>query len=195
VRVLVACEFTGAVRDAFTAAGHEAMSCDLLEAETPGEHYRGDVRDLLEPGLWDLMVAHPPCTDLAVSGARWFAGKGPSAQADALEFVRTLMLAPVPRIAVENPVSVISTRLRAPDQIIQPWQYGHGETKTTCLWLHQLPRLKATHLVPGRENRIHRMPPGPTRGYDRSRTYPGIAQAMAAQWGSLPALTTTGTLW
>lgn len=195
MRVLIACEFSGTVRDAFTERGHFAMSCDLLPTETTGPHHQGDVRDLLQPDWWDLMIAHPPCTDLAVSGARWFAGKGRQRQQDALDFVRTLLTAPVPRIALENPVSIISSRIRRPDQIVQPWQYGHGETKTTCLWLHQLPPLRATDVVPGRESRVHRMAPSETRGYERSRTYPGIAAAMADQWGRLPVLATTGTLW
>ena len=134
VKVLIACEFSGVVRDAFIRRGHDAMSCDLLTSETPGSHYQGDVQDLLTPGRWDLMIAHPPCTHLCVSGARWFKGKQ-SEQAEALEFVRLLMDAPIPRIAIENPISIISSRIRKPDQIIQPWQFGHGETKKTCLWL------------------------------------------------------------
>ena len=184
MKVLVACEFSGIVRDAFIAAGHEAMSCDLLPSEKSGPHYQGDVRDVLGDG-WDLMVAHPPCTDLAVSGARWFAEKR-AEQAEALEFVRLLLDAPIPHIALENPVSVISSRIRKPDQIIQPWQFGHGETKATCLWLKCLPKLTPTNIVDGREARVHRMAPGPDRWRERSRTFPGIAAAMAAQWGSLP---------
>lgn len=179
-RVLVACEYSGAVRDAFLAAGCDAMSCDLLPTEIPGPHYQGDVRDLLDAG-WDLMIAHPPCTDLAVSGARWFAKKRDS-QAEALDFVRKLLLAPIPAVALENPISVISSRLRKPDQVIQPWQFGHGECKATCLWLRGLPPLRPTNVVEGREQRIHRLPPGPDRWKERSRTFPGIAQAMAAQW-------------
>lgn len=182
MRVLVACESSGAVRDAFAARGHDAWSCDLLPSETPGQHYQGDARDLLGDG-WDLLIAHPPCTDLAVSGARWFAAKGRERQDAALELVRAFMLAPVPRIAVENPVSVISSRLRKPDQVIQPWQYGHGETKATCLWLHNLPPLTPTDIVDGRVPRVHRMAPGPDRWRERSRTYAGIAAAMADQWG------------
>ena len=180
----MACEFSGAVRTEFAIAGHDAMSCDLLPSETPGAHYQGDVRDVLHMG-WDLMVAHPPCTHLAVSGARWFKDKQRE-QADALEFVRTLMAAPIPRIAIENPISIISSRIRKPDQIIQPWQFGHGETKATCLWLKNLPKLEPTNVVEGREAKVHRMPPGPDRWKERSRTYSGIAQAMAAQWGALP---------
>lgn len=181
MRVLVACEYSGTVRDAFRAAGHFAMSCDLLESERPGPHYRGDVRDVIGHH-WDMMIAHPPCTHLAVSGARWFHLKRQE-QADALDFVRLLLSANIPRIALENPVSVISSAVRKPDQVIQPWQYGHGETKATCLWLRGLPKLTPTNVVDGREARVHRMPPGPDRWKERSRTFPGIAQAMAAQWG------------
>ena len=183
MRVLIACEYSGAVRDAFRIAGHDAMSCDLLPSEIPGAHYQGDVRDVLSDG-WDLMVAHPPCTHLAVSGARWFHEKQ-AEQAEALDFVRLLLEAPIPRIAVENPVSIISTRIRKPDQVIQPWQYGHGETKATCLWLKNLPALKPTQIIDGREARVHRMPPGPNRWKERSRTNAGIAAAMADQWGRL----------
>jgi hypothetical protein len=182
VRVLVACEYSGTVRDAFLAAGHDAMSCDLLPTDVDGPHYQGDVRDVLNDG-WDLMIAHPPCTHLAVSGARWFKDKQ-AEQAEALAFVRLLMDAPVPRIAIENPVSVISSRIRKPDQVIQPWQFGHGETKATCLWLKGLPKLTPTNIVDGRVNRIHRMPPSPDRWKLRSTTYKGIAAAMAAQWGT-----------
>ena len=182
MRVLVACEFSGTVRDAFIRAGHDAMSCDLLPSETPGPHYRGDVRDVLLDDGWDLMVAHPPCTHLAVSGARWFKDKV-NEQAEALAFVRLLLDAPIPRIALENPVSIISSKIRKPDQTIQPWQFGHGETKATCLWLKGLPLLTPTNIVPGREARVHLMPPGPNRWRERSRTFPGIAQAMADQWG------------
>ena len=180
MRVLVACEFSGTVRDAFTLAGHYAMSCDLLPTETPGRHYMGDVCDVLGNG-WDLMIAHPPCTHLAVSGARWFKDKREE-QAAALDFVRLLLDAPIPRIALENPVSIISSRIRKPDQIIQPWQFGHGETKATCLWLKGLPPLAPTNIVEGRQARVHRMPPGPDRWKERSRTFPGIAAAMAEQW-------------
>lgn len=181
MRVLVACEFSGAVRDAFMNAGHDATSCDMLATETPGKHYQGDVRDILGNG-WDLMVAHPPCTHLAVSGARWFKDKLKE-QAEALEFVQLLMDASIPKIAIENPISIISSRIRKPDQIIQPWQFGHGETKATCLWLKGLPALVPTEIVEGREAKIHRMSPGPDRWRDRSRTYAGIAKAMAEQWG------------
>lgn len=156
------------------------MSCDLLESETSGPHYRGDVRDVL-CGEWDLMVAHPPCTFLAVSGARWMASR-PKETQDALAFVSLLMDAPIPKIAIENPISIISSRIRKPDQIIQPWMFGHGETKATCLWLKNLPNLIPTAVVDGREARVHRMPPGPNRWRDRSRTFSGVALAMAEQW-------------
>lgn len=182
MKVLVACEFSGIVRDAFIARGHDALSCDLLPTERPGPHYQGDVLDVLHDG-WDLLIAHPPCTHLAVSGARWFKEKREQ-QEQAIAFVRLLLDAPIPRIALENPVSIISTRIRPPDQVIQPWQFGHGETKATCLWLKNLCRLHPTCWVAGREARIHRMAPGPDRGKERSRTLTGIAQAMAAQWGT-----------
>lgn len=181
MRVLVACEYSGVVRDAFIKRGHDALSCDILDTEVPGPHYKGDVRDILGDG-WDLMVCHPPCTHLAVSGARWFKDKQ-AEQAAALLFVQVLLAAPIPRIALENPVSIISSRIRKPDQIIQPWQFGHGETKATCLWLKNLPPLVPTDVVAGREARVHKMPPSPNRWKERSRTYPGIATAMAHQWG------------
>ena len=185
MRVLVACEFSGTVRDAFIASGHDAMSCDLLPTEKPGPHYLGDVRDVLYDG-WDLMIAHPPCTHLAVSGARHFAAKQASGvQAEALLFVRLLMSAPIPRICTENPISIISSRIRKPDQIIQPWQFGHGETKATCLWLLGVPQLVPTNIVDGRVPVVHRMPPSADRWKNRSRTYQGIADAMAAQWGAI----------
>lgn len=182
VRILVACEFSAIVRDAFLAAGHDAWSCDLLETEgAPERHIIGDVLEVLGDG-WDLMVAHPPCTHLAVSGARWFAGRRAEQDA-ALEFVARLMDAPIPRVAIENPISVISTRIRRPDQIVHPWMFGHGETKATCLWLRGLPKLVPTDVVDGRVPRVHRVSPGPDRWRQRSRTYPGVAEAMAAQWG------------
>lgn len=181
MRVLVACEFSGIVRDAFKERGHDAWSCDLLPTETPGKHFQQDVLSLLENG-WDLMIAHPPCTHLAVSGARWFKEKQEE-QKEALFFVRALLAAPIARIALENPISIISSRIRKPDQIIQPWQFGHGETKATCLWLKGLPNLVPTNIVSGREARVHRMPPGPDRWKERSKTFTGVAQAMAAQWG------------
>jgi hypothetical protein len=196
VKVLIACEYSGTVRDAFIAAGHDAMSCDLLPSDAPGPHYLGDVRDVLGDG-WDLMIAHPPCTYLAVSGMHRTARglRDPQLTEDALEFVRLLLAAPVPRIAVENPVSVISTRIRRPDQIIQPWQYGHDASKTTCLWLHGLPALRPTQIVEPRivdgrkrwgnqtDTGQNRLSPSPDRWKRRSATYAGIAAAMAAQWG------------
>ena len=188
MRVLIACEFSGVVRDAFTRAGHEAWSCDFEESEAPGFHYRGDLRNLLcDPvalalGSWDLMIAHPPCTHLAVSGARWFKEKAKE-QAEALEFVRWLLNLPIERIALENPVSIISSRIRKPDQIIQPWQFGHGEVKATCLWLKGLPKLVPTNVVEGRHPACWLASPGPDRWKIRSRTYSGIADAMARQWG------------
>ena len=209
MKVLVACEFSGIVRDAFIKRGHHAMSCDFIGPEQhdfsnqkhPGQHLKGDVRRFLGRG-WDIMIAHPPCTHLAVSGARWFADKLPEQQ-QALDFVRELLNAPIPKIALENPVSVISTKIRKPDQIIQPWQFGHGETKATCLWLKNLPPLEPTDIVDGRENRIHRgktestagkqnpprenrihlLPPSAERSKLRSITFTGIATAMAEQWG------------
>lgn len=180
MRVLVACEFTGTVRDAFRRAGHDALSCDFLATEAPGPHYQGDVLDIIDSGF-DLMIAHPPCTHLAVSGARWFPDKQQE-QAEALAFVRALMTAPIPRICIENPVSIISSHIRQPDQIIQPWQFGHGETKATCLWLKNLPPLQPTNIVDGREPRVHLLPPSPDRWKLRSATYTGIAEAMADQW-------------
>ena len=145
MRVLVACEYSGRVRDAFLALGHDAMSCDLLPTEVPGPHYQGDVRNILRDG-WDLMIAHPPCQHLAVSGARHF-HKKEKQQAEALDFVRLLMDAPIPCIVIENPVSVISSRIRKPDQIIQPYWFGHAARKTTCLWLKGLPKLTPTNMV------------------------------------------------
>lgn len=184
MRVLVACEYSGRVRDAFIRHGHDAISCDLLPTESPGPHYQGPVEDIIHDGF-DLMVAHPPCTHLAVSGSRHFHRKQ-AEQAQALDFVRLLMNAPIPRWCIENPVSVISSAIRPPDQIVQPWEYGHGETKATCLWIHNLPRLRPTHTVEGREARVHRMAPGPDRWKERSRTYQGIADAMGQQWGATP---------
>ncbi len=183
LRVLVACEHSGAVRDAFTALGHDAMSCDLLPTEAPGQHYQGDVRDVLDYP-WDLMIAHPPCTHLSVSGARHFAAKRMDGrQQAAVSFFMTLAKSDIPMVAIENPVCIMSSMWRKPDQTIQPWQYGHGETKATCLWLKGLPRLTPTKVVDGREARVHRMAPGPDRWKERSRTFDGIAKAMAQQWG------------
>ncbi len=183
MRVLVACEYSGRVRDAFRKHGHDAWSCDLLECEAdPQWHHQGPVEELLHEG-WDLMVAHPPCTHLAVSGSRHFHRKQRE-QRDALNFVRLLMSAPIPRWCIENPVSVISSAIRPPDQIIQPWEHGHGETKATCFWLQNLPRLVPSNCVEGREPKVHLMSPGPDRWKERSRTYQGVADAMADQWGS-----------
>jgi hypothetical protein len=183
VKVGVLCEFSGVVRDAFLARGHDAISCDLLPTEAAGPHIQGDCLAQDWSGF-DLLICHPPCTHLAVSGARWFKNKQ-AEQAEALEFVRRLLALPVPRLALENPVSIISSKIRRPDQIIQPWQYGHGEVKATCLWLKNLPPLVPTNIVDGREARVHRASPGPDRWKERSRTMPGIARAMADQWGSL----------
>lgn len=180
MKVLVACEYSGTVRNAFASKGCDAWSCDLLPTESAGNHYQCDVLDVLSFG-WDLMIAHPPCTHLAVSGARWFKDKKQE-QEQALEFVRVLLNAPVKKIALENPISIISSRIRRPDQVIQPWQFGHGETKATCLWLKNLPKLTPTNIVEGRDARIHKMPPSADRWKKRSKTYEGIAQAMADQW-------------
>lgn len=183
MKVLIACEFSGIVRDAFVKLGHDAWSCDLLKSETKGNHIQGDVLSVIADN-WDLMIAHPPCTHLAVSGARWFKDKKKE-QEEAIEFVKKLLAAPIHRIALENPISIISSFYKKPDQIIQPWQFGHGETKATCLWLKNLPLLVPTNIVEGREARVHREPPGPNRWKNRSRTYRGIAEAMANQWGIL----------
>lgn len=191
MRVLVACEYSGAVRDAFAARGHDAWSCDLLPSDKPGNHYQGDVKDIInEP--WDLMVCHPPCTHLAVSGARWFHLKQQQ-QGDALDFVRMLLNAPIERIALENPVSIISTKIRKPDQVIQPWMFGHEATKTTCLWLKNLPQLVPTNIVGRGARHItkggkslpewYNLPPSADRWKIRSATFQGIADAMAQQWG------------
>lgn len=181
MRVLIGCEYSGRVRQAFRDRGHDAWSCDLLESEDGSSfHIQGDVIHLLSES-WDMMICHPPCTHLAVSGSRWFKDKVQE-QIIALDFVRTLLNAPIPLIALENPVSIISSKIRKPNQIIQPWQFGHGETKATCLWLKGLPKLTPTDIVEGREARVHKMPPGPNRWKERSRTYEGIANAMAAQW-------------
>ena len=181
MKILIACEFSGVVREAFKKKGHDVWSCDLLDSEIPGNHYKGDVFDIIDDG-WNLMIAHPPCTHLAVSGARHF-HKKQKEQKEALEFVSKLMNADIGKIAVENPVSIISSKIRKPDQIIQPWQFGHGETKATCFWLKNLPYLLPTKIVEGREQRVHKMPPSKDRWKNRSRTYAGIAEAMADQWG------------
>lgn len=195
MRVLVACEFSGVVREAFRSRGHDAWSCDLLPAEDGSPfHFKGDITDFLtkrRTPIFDLMIAHPPCTHLAVSGARWFKGKEEQ-QGLAVTFAHWLMeggfgFLSIKRICVENPVGILSTRIRQPDQIIQPWQFGHGEVKATCLWLKNLPPLQPTNIVEGREARVHRASPGPDRWKERSRTLPGIADAMADQWGALAA--------
>ncbi len=187
MRVLIACEFSGIVRDAFAARGHDAWSCDLLPSERWGKHIEKDI--FTPDGQWalaefDLMIAHPPCTHLAVSGARWFETKQ-AEQRKAIWFFMALINAPVDKIAVENPISIMSTHYRKPDQIIQPWQFGHGETKATCLWLKGLPLLKPTQIVDGRTPRVHFASPGPNRWKERSRTMQGVADAMASQWGIL----------
>lgn len=182
MRVLIGCEFSGIVRDAFIRLGADAVSCDLLPSESAaGPHIQGDVRDLLG-APWDLAIFHPPCTHLAVSGARWWKDKQVE-QAEALEFVRVLLAAPIPRIALENPVSIISTAVRPPDQIVQPWWFGHAETKATCLWLKGLPLLQKTKIRYSRgAPRVHYAKEGPDRWKERSRTYTGVADAMADQW-------------
>lgn len=186
MNVLIACEFSGIVRDAFAAHGHNAWSCDLLPTEAVGNHLQLDVMTPLIWGheKWDLLIAHPPCTHLAVSGARWFKGKE-AEQAAAMRFVGALLSAPVPMICLENPVSIISSRIRKPDQTIQPWQFGHGEVKRTCLWLKGLPLLQPTNIVEGREAKVHMMPGSASQAKKRSITYRGIANAMAEQWGIL----------
>jgi hypothetical protein len=187
MKVLVACEYSGTVRDAFQKLGHDTLSCDLLPTDTPGKHYKGDMFDVIEYP-WDLVIAHPPCTHLAVSGSRHFLEKRLTGQQYAaasffMQIVRRT--GHVPMVAIENPVCIMSTLWRKPDQIIQPWQFGHGETKATCLWLKNLPQLMPTNIVAGREPRIHRMPPSADRWKERSKTYQGIANAMAKQWGNI----------
>lgn len=214
MRVLVACEYSGRVREAFRRLGHDAWSCDLLPAEDGSPfHIQGDALKAVEDGgqsvetlwftesgrpvrtaltkPWDLMIAHPPCTHLAVSGARHFAAKQEDGrQQEAVDFFLALARAPIPRIAIENPVCIMSSVWREPDQTIQPWQFGHGEVKATCLWLKGLPPLIPTRIVSGRYPRVHLMPPSPDRWKDRSRTYEGIAEAMAQQWGDYTDLVT-----
>lgn len=183
MRVLVACEYSGVVRDAFIRKGHDAMSCDLLPSESDlGPHYQGDVFDIIDND-WDLMIAHPPCTHLAVSGARYFKEKiADGRQQEAIDFFMIFANNAIPRIAIENPVCIMSSKYRKPDQIIQPWQFGHGETKATCLWLKGLPKLVPTNIVEGRLARIHKLPPSPDRWKERSRTFQGIADALATQY-------------
>lgn len=186
MKILIACEYSGTVRDAFLALGHDSMSCDLLPTDQPGPHYQGDVFDIIGDG-WDMMIAHPPCTHLSVSGARHFAAKrADGRQQESIEFFMRLAQSDIPRMAIENPVCIMSSHWRKPDQIIQPWQFGHGETKATCLWLKRLPKLRPTNVVDGREDRIHKMPPSADRWKLRSKTYSGIAAAMAQQWGGEP---------
>lgn len=194
MRVLVACEFSGLVRDAFIAHGHDALSCDLLPSERPGPHFQGDVLELLDQS-WDLMVAFPPCTHLCASGARWWKEKREDGrQQAAVEFVRKLWAAPILRAAIENPVGLLSRVIGKPTQIIQPWQFGHPDLKATCLWLRGLAPLVPTNVVEPefkidgkgrRSSRIHRMSAGPERARERSRTFSGIAEAMAEQWGGV----------
>jgi site-specific DNA-cytosine methylase len=193
MRILIACEYSGKVRDAFAKRGHYAMSCDLLPTDAPGNHYQGDIFDIIDDD-WDLMIAHPPCTYLSVSGMHWTTRglRDPQLTIDALEFAQRLLDAPIAKIALENPVSIISTRIRKPDQIIQPWQFGHDASKRTCLWLKGLPLLMPTDVLPGdsktrRANQTasgqNKLPPSKDRWKIRSATYQGIADAMAAQWG------------
>ena len=183
MKVLVACEFSGIVRDAFLRRGHDALSCDLLPTESEGPHFQGPVEDLLMTDSWDLLIAHPPCRYLTRAGARWWNEPGwAEEQEKALQFVRLLLEAPVPYIAVENPPGRIGTQIRPADQYIQPWQFGHGEKKMTGLWLKGLPELLPTNIVEGREPRVHHAAPGPNRWKERSRFFPGIAEAMADQW-------------
>ncbi len=198
MKVLVACEYSGRVRDAFLALGHDAMSCDLLPTDAPGPHYQGDVQDVLGQ-RWDLMIAHPPCTYLASSGLHWNKRQPDRAVKTeaALQFVMALLNAPIERIALENPIGCISTRVRKPEQVIQPWQFGDDASKATCLWLKNLPPLKPTKLIPGRlvngkrrwanqtDSGQNRLSPSADRWKKRSETYQGIAAAMADQWGSL----------
>ena len=201
MRVLIACEFSGVVRDAFIRAGHSAISCDLLPCESKGPdghavHIQQDILGGAGGGVFgtikrslgdgwepDLIIAHPPCTHLAVSGARWFKQKVKE-QEQAVAFFMAMVNAPARMVAVENPISIMSSRYRKPDQIIQPWQFGHGEVKATCLWLKGLPKLRPTNIVDGRTARVHREPPSPSRWKNRSRTLQGVADAMATQWGA-----------
>ena len=186
MKVLIACEFSGIVREAFRKRGHIAYSCDLLTTDIKGYHFQEDINYALDNYDWDLMIAHPPCTHIACSGARHFKHKiKDGRQQKAIEFVERLWSAKIPKIAIENPIGVLSTKsiLKKPNQIIQPWQFGHGETKATCLWLKNLPKLKPSNIVEGREQRIHKMPPSKDRWKKRSITFQGIADAMAKQWG------------
>lgn len=186
MRILIGCEYSGRVREAFRALGHDAWSCDLLPAEDDSPHHiKGDVLQAANGGGWDLGIFHPPCTHLAVSGARHFQAKrADGRQQEAVEFFLAIARLKIPRMAIENPVCIMSSVWRKPDQVVHPWQYGHPETKATCLWLKGLPHLVPTNIVAGREARIHKMPPGPNRWKERSRTFEGIAAAMADQWGN-----------
>jgi len=182
--VLVACERSGVVRDAFLQRGHDAWSCDLEESRSPGPHFKADALQIVCAYDWDILIAHPPCTHICVSGARWFAEKrADGRQQEAVDFFMRIIKSDVPKIVVENPVCILSSIYRKPDQIIQPWMFGHGETKATCLWLKGVEKLVATKIVEGRDQRIHRIAPGQNRSESRSKTYSGIADAMATQWG------------
>jgi hypothetical protein len=195
MKVLIAFECSGIAREAFAKKGHFVTSVDLNKSEIPcskyAQHWQIDINEALkvngdDDGPWDLIIAFAPCDHLAVSGARWFPEKrADGRQQAAINLFMKIVNYPVERICIENPVGIMSTLYRKPDQIIQPWEYGHGETKKTCLWLKNLPKLVPTNIVPGREHRVHLMAPGPTRARDRARTYPGIAEAMASQWGNL----------
>ena len=183
MKILIACEESGAVREAFMRLGHESWSCDLLPSRIIGQHLIMDAVEALKWDAWDMVIAFPPCTDLCVSGARWFPAKRANgSQQLAIAFFKKF-IACAPKWAIENPIGIMSTEYRKPDQIIQPWQFGHGETKATCLWLGNLPKLRPTKIVSGRAHRIHEMAPGPDRAKERSKTYQGIADAMAEQWG------------
>jgi len=182
MKILVACEYSGMVRDAFTAKGHNVTSCDILPTETEGKHYHGNVLDIINDG-WDMIIAFPPCTDLAVSGARWFKEKrADGRQQKSIGFFMMFANHDCHKIAIENPIGIMSTVFRKPDQIIQPWQFGHGETKATCLWLRNLPMLRPTNIVSGREQRIWKMSPSKNRAKNRSKTFLGIAKALATQY-------------
>jgi hypothetical protein len=197
MKILVACEYSGRVRDAFIGGGHEAMSCDLLPTDAPGPHYQGSVLDILNNG-WDLMIAHPPCTYLSVSGMHWTTRglRDPKLTEDALDFVNILLNAPIEKIALENPISIISSRIRKPNQIIQPYEYGHDASKKTCLWLKNLPPLMPTKIIEPKivgNKKIwgnqtasgqNKLAPSKDRWKIRSETYQGIAEAMAQQWGN-----------
>ena len=188
LRVLIACEFSGIIRDAFIEQGHDAWSCDLLPSESNnGPHYQDSIHHVLTKTMydWDMMIAHPPCTHTAVSGARWWKDKDPQLQKDAIAFFLSLYNMDIPKICVEHPVSIISTVFRPPNQYIQPWQFGHGITKKTGLWLKNLPLLQPTNIVNGRYPTIHYELPGPEQKKNRSRTFTGIAKAMSEQWSGI----------